>query len=298
MAFLGFHRRHRGHDEDRNRERNEREWADNRTRDWGERNYEMGRESGQNRPRWSQRDYGDDYGRGRSGANPFERPEEFGQNRGDPYNDWRAAERDDWRAAEGDFGKRDYSAVHDRGFNDRWQESYGPHAGRGQSSYRDPSSERYANESYGAFPRGREQGTHGAYWSPERTDFSDFGRGGEMSTYNAGSTGSFRGRGPKGYRRSDERIREDVCECLTDDERIDATNIDVQVKECEVTLTGTVNSREEKRRAEDLIDRLSGVKDINNNLRVVNEGGLIEGSQSKQGSASSQSTGRETGSRH
>ena len=113
-----------------------------------------------------------------------------------------------------------------------------------------------------------------------------------MSNYGAGQ---FRGRGPKGYKRSDERIREDVCECLTEDERIDPTNVEVQVKDCEVTLTGSVNSREEKRRAEDLIDRLAGVRDINNNLRVVNEGGLIEGSQSQ---STSQSTSRDAGSRH
>jgi hypothetical protein len=101
-------------------------------------------------------------------------------------------------------------------------------------------------------------------------------------------SGQFRGRGPRGYRRSDERIREDVCECLTDDERIDATNVQVEVKDCEVTLSGTVNSREEKRRAEDLIERLSGVKDVHNTLRVVNEGGLIEGAGDRGAHSTSQ----------
>jgi hypothetical protein len=80
--------------------------------------------------------------------------------------------------------------------------------------------------------------------------------------------GQFRGRGPQGYRRSDERIREDVCECLTLDDRIDASNIDVAVKEGEVTLSGTVSSRDEKHRAEELIERISGVKDVSNTLRV------------------------------
>jgi len=86
-----------------------------------------------------------------------------------------------------------------------------------------------------------------------------------------------RGLGPRGYRRSNDRIREDVCELLTDDEQIDASNIDVAVQDGEVTLSGGVNSRAEKRRAEDLIEDLSGVKDVHNRLRVVNEGGLIEG---------------------
>ena len=38
-----------------------------------------------------------------------------------------------------------------------------------------------------------------------------------------------RGRGPRGYTRSDERIREDVNDRLTDDGWLDASDIDVQV---------------------------------------------------------------------
>jgi hypothetical protein len=82
------------------------------------------------------------------------------------------------------------------------------------------------------------------------------------------SSGSHRGRGPKGYKRSDERIHEDVCEHLTEDRFIDASNIDVVVKEGEVTLSGTVASRGLKRRAEDLAEMASGVTHVQNNLRV------------------------------
>jgi hypothetical protein len=35
-----------------------------------------------------------------------------------------------------------------------------------------------------------------------------------------------------------------------------------------VTLTGTVNSRSDKRRAEDVADRVSGVTNVQNNLRL------------------------------
>jgi osmotically-inducible protein OsmY len=80
--------------------------------------------------------------------------------------------------------------------------------------------------------------------------------------------GQYVGRGPRGYRRGDERIREDVCDRLTDDPRIDASDIDIQVKEGEVTLAGSVRTREEKRFTEDLIERVSGVRDVNNNLKV------------------------------
>ena len=81
-----------------------------------------------------------------------------------------------------------------------------------------------------------------------------------------------RGRGPKDYKRSDERIRDDANDRLTDDSRVDASNITVSVKEGEVTLNGTVTSREAKRRAEDVVDGISGVKHVQNNLRVQTVG--------------------------
>ncbi|WP_046863653.1 BON domain-containing protein [Microvirga massiliensis] len=81
-------------------------------------------------------------------------------------------------------------------------------------------------------------------------------------------SGRHRGRGPKGYTRSDDRIREDVCERLTDDPYVDASEIDVSVSNREVTLSGTVDSREAKRRAEDCAERISGVTHVQNNLRV------------------------------
>jgi osmotically-inducible protein OsmY len=80
-----------------------------------------------------------------------------------------------------------------------------------------------------------------------------------------------RGRGPKNYTRSDERIREDVCDRLSDDPRIDASDIDVQVSGGEVTLSGTVRDRDLKRRAEDTAEDISGVKNVQNNLRVNND---------------------------
>jgi osmotically-inducible protein OsmY len=77
-----------------------------------------------------------------------------------------------------------------------------------------------------------------------------------------------RGRGPKGYTRSDDRIREDVNDRLTDDPHVDASEIEVSVSNREVTLTGMVNSRFEKRHAEDLAESVSGVSHVQNNLRV------------------------------
>jgi len=77
-----------------------------------------------------------------------------------------------------------------------------------------------------------------------------------------------RGRGPKGYKRSDERIKEDVSDRLTDDSWLDASNIEVQVNSCDVTLTGHVATKDDKRRAEHLAESVSGVDNVQNNLRV------------------------------
>lgn len=80
--------------------------------------------------------------------------------------------------------------------------------------------------------------------------------------------GNFRGRGPRNYSRSAERIREDVCERLTEDPTIDATNMDIRVEGNEVILTGSVHTRDEKRRAEDLAESIRGVANVQNNLRI------------------------------
>lgn len=77
-----------------------------------------------------------------------------------------------------------------------------------------------------------------------------------------------RGKGPKGYQRSDARIEEDVNDRLSDDPVLDASNITVTIKNAEVTLDGFVFSRWDKRRAEDLVDDVSGVRHVQNNLRV------------------------------
>jgi osmotically-inducible protein OsmY len=88
-----------------------------------------------------------------------------------------------------------------------------------------------------------------------------------------GEAAGHRGRGPRGYRRSDARILEDVNERLTDDPRLDASGIEVAVDGGEVTLSGTVDSREAKHRAEDIVESVSGVAGVVNRLRP-RQGGM------------------------
>ena len=77
-----------------------------------------------------------------------------------------------------------------------------------------------------------------------------------------------RGRGPSNYQRSNERLLEDACERLTHDRYINASGINVTADNNEITLDGTVDSRQAKRRAEDCMHDIAGVKHVQNNLRV------------------------------
>lgn len=78
----------------------------------------------------------------------------------------------------------------------------------------------------------------------------------------------FRGRGPRGYVRSDERLKEIVCERLYEDPRIDASDVTVDVTGGVVTLSGEVDSRRTKHLLEDLVDDCRGVQSIDNRLRI------------------------------
>jgi hypothetical protein len=84
--------------------------------------------------------------------------------------------------------------------------------------------------------------------------------------------GSFRGKGPRGYKRPDARIAEDVNDRLTEDPWLDASDIEVSVSSGEVILGGFVSSRKDKRRAEDCAETVSGVSELQNNIRVRRSG--------------------------
>lgn len=256
MAFENFFRRDRG------RESGTRDRAD-----WRSEDERLGRRGSE-----SARSFGADDER------DFDRR---GWREGSDYYGHR-----DERYAAGNYGLGDRSAATrhgERGYGGQdygaseWRDegmSYGGEFSAGsytQGDFGGDSDDRTIRGSFGAGGYGRDldygrRGAlgHGGYG----------GMGGAetgSSAYNYGMHERYRGRGPRGYRRSDERIREDVCEMLTDDPYIDASDMEVHVKDCEVTLTGTVSSREEKRRAEDLAERISGVKDVHNTLRVMRE---------------------------
>ncbi len=140
-------------------------------------------------------------------------------------------------------------------------EAYGPSERRGwrdeawrrEPRYGSAGSERYWNEERDMWDRATDEISS---WFGD----DDAERRRRMDKY--------RGRGPKNYARSEDRIREDVCDRLTDDGGIDASDVEVSVSGTEVTLGGTVPSRHQRRRAEICAERVSGVSHVQNNMRV------------------------------
>lgn len=140
----------------------------------------------------------------------------------------------------GGTGGYDY----ERGYGDGGRETY-----RGREDFEDRARE--AGDFF------RRTGEKVKSW------FNDLGNDDDRDRYRGA-----RGLGPKGYKRSDERISEEVHQRLTDDSWIDASGINVSVSGGEVTLSGTVESREAKHRAERVVEDLSGVAHVQNNLRI------------------------------
>jgi osmotically-inducible protein OsmY len=77
------------------------------------------------------------------------------------------------------------------------------------------------------------------------------------------------GTGPRFQRRSDDKIREEVWDLLSNNADLDATEVEVLVESGEVTLTGNVDSRDAKWLAEDLVTSVSGVCEVYNQLKVA-----------------------------
>jgi osmotically-inducible protein OsmY len=172
------------------------------------------------------------------------------------------------------------------------QSGYGQ-SGYGQGGYSQGGSSQqggygqgggYGDQNYGqSYDQGARGGQQSQYNRFRQQGYGDYGQsgpanwtGGENNAEYGSSAGQYMrqqrgahfGKGPKNYTRSDERIREDVSDRLMHDDSLDATNIEVEIDNGEVTLSGPVENRADKRRAEDCIENVGGVKHVQNNIRV------------------------------
>ncbi len=89
-----------------------------------------------------------------------------------------------------------------------------------------------------------EQGSHyrGSY-SRSATPFSYPGGSGYLYSESVTLHGPYTGRGPKGYKRSDQQIVEEACQRLERDGEIDASEIEVSAEDGVIRLRGTVQDR-------------------------------------------------------
>jgi osmotically-inducible protein OsmY len=92
--------------------------------------------------------------------------------------------------------------------------------------------------------------------------------GDDYATRRRHHDGTHAGKGPESYRRTDDRIREDVNDRLTDKWNVDASDIEVHVVDGEVVLSGFVSDRYQKRAAEDAAESVRGVRNVENRLRI------------------------------
>jgi osmotically-inducible protein OsmY len=185
---------------------------------------------------------------------------------------------DDYPSYGSQYGRdRDYGYPGRRNFNP----DYNPYEYEPYPTGRRTFAPGYGHHSYPGDYRGASYGFHedryGRYGNPDRGWWdrasdevsSWFGDDEAQRRREMDEMRDHRGRGPKGYKRSDQRIHEDVSDRLTDDSWLDASDIEVRVKDGEVTLTGTVDSRAGKYRAEMITESCSGVSEVQNNLRVT-----------------------------
>lgn len=158
-----------------------------------------------------------------------------------------------------------------RGTADRMPEYNQPRGG--QDRYSQGGTSQYSGQGQSGIGQrlfGNDMG--GGQFDPSHQNWGERSNYGNFSSGQRSMSGQqpqqHRGRGPKGYQRTDQRIEEDVCERLCDDPNVDASDVTVTVKDSVVTLEGSVDSRTCKHRIEDIADSCSGVKDVQNRLSV------------------------------
>ena len=221
-------------------------------------------------------------------------------------NDYRGMERDDergWRDrtarqwAEGrddrDYGGRDYgdtrSLGDSRGYNDSHNErNYDDRDWRNRDwqdrSWQSRQWQSRRDQRLDLGDRNPSQGFTGGYGGAFGSSYAQAGdrideRGGDYDRGGYGGTmrrdwnddatrRSYAGRGPRNYQRSDQRIEEDVNEALMRHHDVDASDVQVRVQNAEVTLSGEVEDRRAKRLAEDIAERVMGVRDVHNELKA------------------------------
>ena len=210
-------------------------------------------------------------------------------NTGDSREDF---DRQNYYRRNHEFGNGGYPSRYDQrnedssGYNDLDNEAYENQTGK----YENYGGEGYYGNDYGgAANKGRDYEQNAGY----RESYNRLTTGGwpesdesrrrreELEHRNLPAGVTHRGKGPRSYQRSDERIREDIEDILMEDPYVDASDIEVEVQNGEVILKGMVENKLAKRRVETLVDAVAGVKQTENRLRSRRPGGNIVNIESR-----------------
>ena len=219
-----------------------------------------------------------DYGPGYSTANDFSGQEPVRGRLSSParrHEDYDYRQQD-WRRNQETFRRGDYPETYRSAMSGYMSEHVGDDRRRRDYNQNPNEGNLYGNR-YGMHQANRERNyerlKERGYMSEE-----DYDRGTPFYGWNRGygrsygsemqGEGLHKGKGPRNYRRSDNRIQEDINDRLTDDPDVDASEVEVVVQNGQVTLTGTVDDRQAKRRAEDIAESVSGVAHVENRIKV------------------------------
>jgi osmotically-inducible protein OsmY len=221
---------------------------------------------------------GSAYGSSGSAYGTMGRDSEYSEFENRPSSRRSSYESDAWGASQGSRGagyNQGFNYGSTTGFNSgsTYNSSAGNTYGRSQDAMTD--ADHYDRNSANRWdasrsPSDRSKGLYGASsYGSEQGYGQSFGQHDlNRGQYGQGIGQSYQGRGPKSFKRTDDRIKEEVNEMLMRDHAVDAQDIEVEVKDGEVTLTGSVPERRMKHLAEECIERCYGVKEITNQLRV------------------------------
>lgn len=245
------------------------------------------------RGQWAERDNGG-YGRGRNSQQQHRSGQQRQDRGGRPEFQAYGGNQTGW---DQDFDRSPWEESF--GGEDREMERRGDfeHTGgardRGYGAEWDDRGSRYGlrNGDYGSGSQGRDEGS-GWHDRDARDQERDSGYGARDRGYGSRGGGGWAqqgqsragsndlgeqlgqrryAKGPKGYKRSDERIKEDLSEKLHSRFDIDSSEVEIEVKNAEVTLTGTVPNRDMRFRLEQCADGILGVDDVTNNVKVKKE---------------------------
>jgi len=234
-----------------------------------------------NNPNFTSGDWGQGYNQGNWGQGYNQGS--WGQNY--PQGNWGQGNQGNWG---GTWSSNRQPWTNQQGWSGN--QNWGPWTAPGFSGYWVPwSNNSNPNQGYNQGNWG--QGNYGRGNTPWNYGFNNQGSGygtaygygpqtGYGPNFNGGygqgwgnnpfdeNEGEYSGVGPQNYRRSDQRIEEDVCDELTADSYVDAHDVNVTVNSGVVTLSGTVPTRDMRRRAEEDADSVNGVNDVRNDLRI------------------------------